>query len=64
MNADMTFCLGEGSAGHVCRKREDCRRYRYRNAKPVDGTRFSYAAMLCRYSDFEYRIPMEREREG
>jgi hypothetical protein len=64
MNADMTFCLGEGSAGYVCPKREECRRYQDGKTRPTDGRRFRYAAMLCRYSDFEYRIPMEREREG
>lgn len=55
---DITRCMGQGNGRIICRKRNDCQRYVDRGQP---GQQISMAAMLCRDSDFECRIPVERE---
>jgi len=54
--ADITRCLGEGSAGRVCPLRQTCRRYLDRNRDRQSGRPLSMTAMLCQTSQFEARI--------
>ncbi len=59
---DITRCLGEGHAGHVCVMRQDCLRYLDRN-RPDSDKPLSFAMMLCNdlTRRYDYQIPLKGE---
>ena len=65
LDNDITRCRGEGNAGTVCARRQECARY-LAIAEDVAGTSGiflrpfrSYSAMLCRPPNYPVLWPMQ-----
>jgi hypothetical protein len=63
LDNDITRCQGEGNAGAICARRQECQRYLAIADDVADTNIFprphrSYAAMICRAPNYPFFWPV------